>query len=721
MKCLSFLLLSASLWSQTLDPAKLLQPPTDTWPTYNGDYSGRRYSTLSKINASNVNSLALAWVHRVNPDPDQAGGGRNTPVIKATPLEINGVLYFTIPDHVWAVDARTGREIWHYQWKNSKGGWHIGNRGVGVSGNWLYFETPDCNLVSLNLKDGKERWHKEICDLNQFYYASVAPVIVKNHVITGVSGDDLDIPGYIESHDPVTGDLQWRWYTHPQPGDPEAATWPSVEAMLHGGGMTWVPGTYDPDLNLIYFGTGNPQPVIAGKGRKGDNLYTECIIALDPDSGKLKWYFQPSPHDTHDWDAVQTPVLFDGEIDGEKRKLLAQASRNGWFFLLDRTNGKSILTSEFVKTNWAKGVNEKGQPIANPQKEPKLDGALVSPNQGGGVNWPPPSFNPDTGLFYVNAARAFSVYYLYDDDDKPEGWGGNDRGGWSEAMLQAIDYQTGKIRWSHKWPGNGAGVRSGLLSTAGKLLFAGDTNQNLVALDPSNGKPLWHAGLHAPMSNGPITYELDGVQYLLAAAGDSLYAFATNSPPPELGFASLFNGKDLTGWKLNENSDAFSVEGGAIVAHGPRSHLFYDGDFAGHAFADFELKVDVMTMPGANGGIYFDTEFQAVGWPGKGFEAQVNNTYPGDPRLTGSLYEVADNGAPVAKDNEWFTEDILVRSNSITVKVNDKVVAQWTQPEDWIGTRDFPGRRVGPGTIALQSHDAKSTVYYKNIRIKPLR
>jgi len=544
MKYVFFLFLSASLWPQAaLDPAKLLQPPTDTWPTYNGDYSGQRYSTLAKINASNVNSLALAWVYRVNPGPDQAGGGRNTPVIKSTPLEIDGVLYFTIPDHVWAVDARTGREIWHYEWKNSKGGWHIGNRGVGVLGNWLYFETPDCNLVSLNLKDGKERWHKEICDLNQFYYASVAPVIVKNHVITGVSGDDLDIPGYIESHDPITGDLQWRWYTHPQPGEPEAATWPSVEAMMHGGGMTWVPSTYDPELNLIYFGTGNPQPVIAGKGRKGDNLYTECIIALDPDTGKLKWYFQPSPHDTHDWDAVQTPVLFDGEIDGEKRKLLAQASRNGWFFVLDRTNGKCVLTAEFVKTNWATGVNEKGQPIPNPQKEPKLDGALVSPNQGGGVNWPPPSFNPETGLFYVNAARAFSVFYLYDDDDKPEGWGGNDKGGWSEAMLQAIDYKTGKIRWSHKWPGNGAGVRSGLLSTAGKLLFAGDTNQNLVALDPANGKPLWHVGLHASMSNGPITYEIQGVQYLLVAAGDSLYAFAINSPPPELRFASLVERK----------------------------------------------------------------------------------------------------------------------------------------------------------------------------------
>jgi alcohol dehydrogenase (cytochrome c) len=501
-----------------------------SWPTYNGDYSGRRYSNLAQIKASNIDALSLAWVHRANPGTAQAaGGGPVYNVIKGTPLEVNGVLYFTIPDHVWAVEARTGRELWHYGWQQSRGGWHIGNRGVGMLGNYLYFETPDCNLVSLNLADGKERWHKEICDLDQFYYASVAPVIVKNHVITGVSGDDLDIPGYIESHDPETGDLQWRWYAHPNPGDPEAKTWPSVEAMMHGGGMTWVPSTYDPDLNLLYFGTGNPQPVIAGRGRKGDNLYTECIIALNPDTGKLVWYFQPSPHDTHDWDAVQTPVLFDGEIAGRPRKLLAQASRNGWFFVLDRTNGKNLVTSEFVKTNWTKGVNEKGQPISNPVKEPQFNGALVSPNQGGAANWPPPSFNPETGLFYVSAARAFSVYYLYDDDDKPEGWGGNDRGGWGETMIQAIDYKTGRIRWSHKWPGSGT-ARSGLLSTAGKLLFTGDTNQNLVALDPATGTPLWHSGLHTSVTNGPITYELDGTQYVVAAAGDSLYAFTLRRP-----------------------------------------------------------------------------------------------------------------------------------------------------------------------------------------------
>jgi alcohol dehydrogenase (cytochrome c) len=529
MRLLVFVLASTTVLAQgSLDPAKLLQLPTDSWPTYNGDYSGRRYSPLKRINAQTIGSLSLAWVYRANAGTEPAGGGgSNNVVIKGTPLEINGILYLTAPDHVWAIDARSGREIWHYAWK-SRGGWRTGNRGAGVWGGYLFVETPDCNLVSLNLKDGKERWHKEICDLDEFYYASVAPVIVKNHVITGVSGDDLDIPGYIESHDPETGALQWRWYAHPNPGDPEAKTWPSVEAMLHGGGMTWVPSTYDPGLNLLYFGTGNPQPVIAGKARQGANLYTECIIALNPDTGKLVWYFQPSPHDTHDWDAVETPVLFDGEMGGRPRKFLAQASRNGWFFVLDRTDGKSLVSSEYVKTNWTRGLDAMGQPVPNAGKEPQLDGALVTPNQGGAANWPPPSFNPDTGLFYVNAAQAYSVYYLYDDDDKPEGWSGNDRGGFSRAMLQAIDYKTGQVRWSHVWPANG-GTRSGLLSTAGGLLFSGDTAQNLVAVDAATGAPLWHAGLHTAVTNGPITYELDGTQYLVVGAGDSLYAFAMAS------------------------------------------------------------------------------------------------------------------------------------------------------------------------------------------------
>lgn len=507
--------------AQALDPKKLLQAPVDTWPTYNGDYSGRRFSPLSRISPENVQSLTLAWVFRTSSTTGDLGGA-----VKSTPLVVNGILYFSIPDHVFAVDARSGHEIWHFSWP-SKGGWHLGNRGLGMYGDWLYVETPDCNLVSLNSKDGSERWHKQICDLDQFYTASGAPVVIGDHVIVGVSGDDLDIPGYLESRDPETGEPQWHWSSVPKPGEPGSETWPNAEAMEHGGGMTWLPCTFDSELKLLYLGTGNPQPVIAGKGRKGDNLFTESIVALHVDTGKLAWYFQPSPHDTHDWDAVETPVLIDGEVDGRPRKLLAQASRNGYFFVLDRTNGKNVITSEFVKTNWAKGVDSKGQPIPNPAKAPQVDGALVTPNQGGAANWPPPSFSPLTGLFYVNATRAFSEYYIFDDTEKPEGWSGNDRGGGGESMLQAIDYRTGKIRWSHKWEGPGA--RAGVLTTAGNLVFTGDSSTNFIALDAKSGDPYWHANLGAAVSNGPISYELDGAQYVVVGAGDALFGFVMQS------------------------------------------------------------------------------------------------------------------------------------------------------------------------------------------------
>ena len=499
-----------------LDPAKLLTPGTDSWPTYNGDYSGRRFSTLDKINTSNVDALTLAWVFRHNAGP---GAGS----IKGTPLQINGVIYLTAPDHVWALDARTGVQLWHHTWE-STGGIHIGNRGAAVLGDSLFFETPDCHLVSLNIKDGTERWRKQICDLDLFYYGSVAPVIVKNHVIAGVSGDDLDVPGYLQAHDPETGEMQWRWYVVPQKmGEPGSETWPNEEAMKGGGGMTWQPVTYDPELNLIFVTTGNPQPVIAHSNRAGDNLFTGSIVALNPDTGKMAWYFQSSPHDTHDWDSTQTAVVFDAEINGQKRKLIAQAARNGHFFLLDRATGKALVSSEYVKTNWSQGYDAKGQPIPNPAKHPQFDGALVSPDQGGATNWHPPSFSPLTGLFYVSAGRAVSVYYLYDPYENPQGWGGTDRGGWAESMIQAIDYKTGKVKWSHKWEAN---LRSGLLSTAGNLLFTGGPSTDLVALNSTTGDALWHARLGSAVSNGPITYELDGTQYVIVGAGDTLWAFA---------------------------------------------------------------------------------------------------------------------------------------------------------------------------------------------------
>jgi len=516
---LALLLVSAGFAAaQPLDPAKLLQPPTDTWPTYNGDYSGRRFSPLKQINSGNIRSLGLAWVYRTEAGSSGPFGNQ----IKATPLEVNGVLYFTIPDHAWAIDARTGRELWHYHW-TTKGGIHIGNRGVGIYGNWLFFETPDDYLVSLEKDTGKFRWAVEIADLKQQYFSTPAPLVVGNHIIVGVGGDSLDVPGYLEARDPETGKVQWHWNSEPRPGEPGADTWPNKESMSHGGGMTWLPGTYDPALNLIYWGTGNPNPVHAGQGRKGDNLWTCSLVALNPDTGKLVWWFQSSPHDTHDWDNVETPVLLDADFDGKPRKLVAQASRNGYFFVLDRTNGKNLVSRPFSHINWSEGVDSRGEPIANPAKDPKTDGTLVNPSSDGSTNWPPPSFDPEAGLFFVNAHESYSVYYLTDTDERPEGYGGRDSGVWSQEVLRAIDYNTGKIRWEH--PYNSDGGTAGILTTAGHLLFTGDPLGNFIAYDPATGKVLWHAKLASGVSNGPMTYTLDGRQYLVVGAGDMLYAF----------------------------------------------------------------------------------------------------------------------------------------------------------------------------------------------------
>jgi acido-empty-quinoprotein group A len=524
-----------------LDLALLTRPPTDAWPTYNGDYSGRRFSPLNQINGQNVKGLTLAWIYRPSTGPTGAlTGGEGPeapppgsegfrPEIKSTPLLVNGTLYLTMPDNVWAVDPRTGRERWHFYWK-TRGGIHIGNRGVGMHGNWLYFLTPDNYFVSLDARTGKERWHKEIANVKREYFSTTAPIIIRNHVIVGVGGDSLDVPGYLESRDPETGELQWRWYTTPRPGEPGAETWPDQYSMEHGGGMPWLPGTYDPELNLYYVGTGNANPVLSGQSRKGDNLWTASIVAINPDTGKMAWYYQPTPHDTHDWDAAQTPILIDGVIDGKPRKLLAQANRNGHFFLLDRTNGTHILTTPIIDSlNWTTGINAKGQPIANPGKEANVPGTLVSPTTDGATNWPPPSFSPDTGLFYVGTTRGFSFFYLTDTDPRPQGWAAAERHVWNlGAELKAIDYKTGKIAWSRPlatsaWGGGGGPM--GLLSTAGKLLFGNDGGGNFVAYDAATGKPLWHAGLGRNTSNGPQTFLLDDRQYVVVGAGDQLFAF----------------------------------------------------------------------------------------------------------------------------------------------------------------------------------------------------
>ena len=492
---------SSWLGAQDLENAQLLNPPPDSWPLYHGDYSGRRHVRLTQITPQNVGDLTLAWVFQ----SDQKA------TIKSSPLLVDGILYFTVPDNVWAVDARSGNLVWHYTRPSTQGD-HIGHRGVAMYKGLLYFTTPDCHLIAIDAKDGKVRWDKIVADVNKGYWMTMSPLVVRGHVIVGVSGDFDNLAGYLRSLDPDTGATQWQWDATPPAGTPNATT----------GAMTWMTGTYDPNLNLVYWGTGNPTPVLNGSTRRGDNLYTCSIVAISPDDGKLKWAFQASPHDTHDWDAVETPVLVDGEFHGQPHKMLMQASRNGYFFVLDRTDGKNLLTATFGPVNWSLGVDKEGRPIPNPKKEPARDGRIIAPDEGGVTNYRSPSFDPKTGLFIVDARPSWSIYFAKPADGV-YGWAGADYGVWGESAIEAIDYQTGKIRWSHDV---GSHDGAGVMTTDSGLTITGDGFGNVLALDTNNGKTLWHAGTGSPMQSSPISFELDGRQYIMTSSGSVLFAWA---------------------------------------------------------------------------------------------------------------------------------------------------------------------------------------------------
>jgi alcohol dehydrogenase (cytochrome c) len=493
---------ASSLAAQGVDPAMLLNPPADSWPGYHGDYSGQRHSRLTRITPENVAQMGLAWAFQT---------GQAAP-LKCSPLLVDGVLYITIPDHVWAVDARSGHQIWHYTYPANKG-FHIGSRGVSMYKDWLYFMTPDAHLICLNASDGTVRWDVAVADSQKGYWTTMSPLIVRDHVIVGVSGDFDNLTGFLKSIDPETGKTQWRWDSTPPVGTANATS----------GGMTWMTGSYDPALNLIYWGTGNPTPVLTAKTRPGDNLYTCSIVALNPDTGKLAWAFQPSPHDTHDWDASETPVLVDASFGGKPRKMLMQASRNGYFFVVDRITGESLLTTTFGPVNWSLGVDAKGRPIPDPAKEPAPDGRLVAPDEAGMNNYRSPSFDAKTGLFIVNAHPSYAVYFTKPADGT-YGWAGADYNLWGKGVLEAIDYQTGKIRWTHELGPGGAGA--GVLSTDSGLIFTGDTSGNVLALRTTDGKTLWHAGAGGSMQSSPISYELDGRQYVVTSAGGVMFAWA---------------------------------------------------------------------------------------------------------------------------------------------------------------------------------------------------
>ncbi len=533
-----------------LDPTSLLKPLADSWPTYSGDYTGRRFSALKEIDRSTVKNLTLGWTSRVTAGPPNAGGfggfggrgggGGGAPIVvggegsgdfgsgpanvKGSILVVDGILYATAPDNVWAMDARDGRVLWQYYWK-TKGGTHIGNRGAAMWKNNLYVETPDNYLVSLDARTGKERWHVEIASFEEQYFSTPAPIVVDGHVLVG-TGNDLDMPGFLQSYDADTGKLEWKFYTVPmKPGDPGLETWPNLDAARHGGGQVWIPGVFDPETRYYIFGTGNPTPGYTGVGRPGDNLFTCSLVALHVDTGKMAWYFQTSAHDTHDWDSAQTPILIDAVIDGKPRKAVSTAARNGYFCTVDRATGEHLVTSKYGSTtNWAKGIRPTGVVEPNPAKEATIPGSLVSPVEGGVTNWPPPAYSPDTGLFYVHEHNGFNLLYLTDPDPRGSmGLGGKAvfQLGSGGDYLTAIDPKTGKIAWRHALYGGSGG---GILTTAGGLIFTGDGSGNFAAFDAANGKPLWHTRI-GNISNAPETYTVDGRQHVLVAVGDTLYSF----------------------------------------------------------------------------------------------------------------------------------------------------------------------------------------------------
>ena len=486
-----------------LEPSTLLAPPPDAWPTYHGDYSGRRHSRLSAITPENVNQLTLAWTFQTG-QPDQ---------IKATPIVVNGIAYVTTPDNMWAVDARSGRQIWHYTYPKNMG-FHIGHRGAAMYKDMVYLTTPDAHLVALDARTGKLKWNVEIADYKKGYWSTNAPLVVREHLIVGVSGDFDNLPGMLKSFDPETGKMQWVFYSTPLPGGSDP---PSGGAT---GGQMWMTGTYDPELNLVFVGTGNPTPVLNGPVRPGDNPWTCSILAINPDTGTLAWGFQASPHDTHDWDAAEVPVLVDATFKGAPRKLLLQASRNGYYFVLDRATGKSLLTTPFATVNWASGIDKDGRPTPDSAKEPARDGRLVAPDEGGGTNYRSPSFDPAAGLLIVSARDAYGIYFFKDEHGK-YGWAGADYGVHGKGVIRAIDYQTGQIRWNHEI---GGGSNAGVLTTDAGVTFTGDSSGNALALRTSDGSTLWHAAIGG-VSNSPVTVELDGRQYVLLAGGGALYAW----------------------------------------------------------------------------------------------------------------------------------------------------------------------------------------------------
>ena len=512
--------------------ARILKPEPQNWLSYSGGTMSQRHSALAQITPANAKDLTLKWVFQTRTLDKQEN----------TPLVVDGVMYtIQSPNDVIALDAATGKTIWTYLHKPAPETKNpcCGNltRGVAILGDKLFLATLDSQMIAINAKTGKELWKTQVADYKQQYSMTVAPLVVKDKVITGVAGGEHGIRGFISAYDVNTGKEVWKFNTVPGPGEAGYETWLGKDgkpndSYLHGGAPIWVTGSYDPETNLTMWGTGNAGPDWDGDARLGDNLYSSSVVALDADTGKLKWHYQFSPHNEFDWDATQVPVLADVQIQGRARKVMLWANRNGMFYVLDRTDGKFIMGKPFTKVNWLKGFDERGRPMLDPAVKPTKEGTLVYPGNQGGTNWYNPSFSPATGLFYIPTWENSSSTYVK-GEQPPEFHEGQSftgafpRGGSTTddvyGAIIAMDPNTGDKKWSFKL--SSPSPEGGVLTTASNMLFAGGSNGQFVALDARDGKLLWETNLGPSVSAGPISYQVAGKQYISIQAGTSLYTF----------------------------------------------------------------------------------------------------------------------------------------------------------------------------------------------------
>ncbi|HTM30045.1 MAG TPA: PQQ-dependent dehydrogenase, methanol/ethanol family [Vicinamibacterales bacterium] len=492
-----------------------------SWITYNGAYNGQRHSTLSQINTTNVGQLQPAWVYQVRGDGE----------VETSPIVADGRMIITEPPTtVTALDPRNGRTLWTYVRPMPSElrliGFPATNRGVAILDDMVYVGSLDGYLIALDAETGAKRWETKIADNGLGHSVTMAPLALDGKIIVGISGGEAGIRGFVDAYNAKTGARVWRTYTIPAAGEPGVDTW-AGESWKNGAGATWLTGSYDPELKLLYWGTGNPGPDWNGDIRKGDNLYTSSVLALDPDTGKMKWHFQYTPHDTHDWDANQIQVLADLEIGGRTRKTLITANRNAFYYVLDRVTGEFLHAAAYAKQTWATGIDAKGRPEAVAGKEPTEEGNLVYPSLQGSTNWPSPSFSPQTGLFYV-PVREMGSYYYKTDVEYEAGLpftGGGERRLADEAWgaVRALDAKTGAKAWDFKLP---SPSWSGILSTGGGLVFSGSNEGNFYALDAKSGAALWQFQTGGGVHSNPATFLVEGRQFVSVGSGHAVFAFA---------------------------------------------------------------------------------------------------------------------------------------------------------------------------------------------------